>query len=382
MNDKLVNEEGKEVSLDPPTGFELPQNGFDVIDNGYQPPNSQEFPSLDVKDVKITDDFFKDDGLIEKISKVLNAIKNEADETKEMVSLIKKYIDNKDDFNKDDEKAVKEQLKDLMKLAGLSIPAIIPLMKFTIPFIIKLGEKLGINILPTSFNDKTKISINSNSDRLQLLERFPEWDGNDFKELKLLIKAKGKCTTDHISMAGPWLKYRGHLENISRNLLLGATNEFNDKVNLVLNPITGNYCETPELAMYFRENNISSIIFGDENYGEGSSREHAAMEPRFVGVKAVVVKSFARIHETNLKKQGVLALTFENKQDYQKIKESDTFDINGLQNFSPNENLQLIINHIDGTKEKISLKHTFNKNQIEWFKAGSALNLIAKKNAN
>ena len=149
-----------------------------------------------------------------------------------------------------------------------------------------------------------------------------------------------------------------------------------------MNPISNDYCETPELAMYFRKNNISSIIFGDENYGEGSSREHAAMEPRFVGVRAVVVKSFARIHETNLKKQGVLALTFEEKEDYQKIKESDTFDINGLQNFSPNENLQLIINHIDGTKEKISLKHTFNKNQIEWFKAGSALNLIAKKNAN
>ena len=268
-----------------------------------------------------------------------------------------------------------------MKLAGLSVPAIIPLMKFTIPFIIKLGEKLGIDILPSSFNSKVEIKINSDSDRLQLLERFAPWDGNDFKNLKLLIKAKGKCTTDHISMAGPWLKYRGHLANISKNLLLGATNEFYDKVNLVLNPVTEEYCETPSLALYFKENDISSIIFGDENYGEGSSREHAAMEPRFVGVKAVVVKSFARIHETNLKKQGILALTFDNKDDYKKIKESDTFDINGLQNFSPRENLQLVINHIDGTKDKISLKHTFNKNQIEWFKAGSALNLIAQKNA-
>jgi aconitase A len=381
LKDKLKNQDNEEVSLDPPVGFELPEKGFDVIDNGYQGPDSQEFPSLDVKDIQIENNFFKDNGLIEKISKVLNGIKNEADETKEMVFLIKKYVEDRNNFSKHDDNAVKEQLKDLMKLAGLSVPALIPLMKFTIPFIIKLGEKLGINILPSSFNYETEIKISLDSDRLQLLKRFPAWDGNDYKELKLLIKAKGKCTTDHISMAGPWLKYRGHLQNISNNLLLGATNEFNDKVNLVLNPVTGKYSETPELALYLRENNISSIIFGDENYGEGSSREHAAMEPRFVGVKAVVVKSFARIHETNLKKQGVLALTFDNKDDYKKVEELDTFDINGLQNFSPKENLQLIINHIDGRKDKISLKHTFNKNQIEWFKAGSALNLIAEKNA-
>ena len=383
LKDKLINEDGDEVLLDPPTGFELPENGFDVIDNGYQAPNSEiKLPSLDIKDIKIKDGFFEDNGFVEKISKVLNAIKNEADETKEMVSLMKKYLENNKDFSVEDEESVKTQLKDLMKLAGLSIPAIIPLIKFTIPFIIKLGEKLDIDVLPTSFNstNEIKIKIDSKSDRLQLLERFSPWNGQDYKDLKLLIKAKGKCTTDHISMAGPWLKYRGHLENISKNLLLGATNEFNDTVNSVLNPITGEYSETPKLGFYFKDNNFSSIIFGDENYGEGSSREHAAMEPRFVGVKAVVVKSFARIHETNLKKQGILALTFDNKKDYDKIKETDTFDINGLQNFSPKENLQLIINHINGETEKISLKHTFNKNQIEWFKAGSALNLIAKKN--
>ena len=236
--------------------------------------------------------------------------------------------------------------------------------------------------MPTSFSSKTKIEINSKSERLQLLSKFSAWDGNDFKDLKLLIKTKGKCTTDHISMAGPWLKYRGHLENISKNLLLGATNEFNDKVNLVLNPFTGEYCETPELAFYFMKKNVASIIFGDENYGEGSSREHAAMEPRFVGVKAVIVKSFARIHETNLKKQGMLALTFNDNKDYKKIKESDIFDINGLQNFTPNENLQLVLNHSDGSKDKILLNHTFNNNQIEWFKAGSALNLIACQNDN
>ena len=380
LKDSLKNVNGEDVFFDPPTGFELPKNGFDVIDSGYQTPDSEELPSLDIKDVKIKKDFFKDNGLIEKFEKILNAIKNEADETKEMASLIKKYINDNKNFTADDERAVKEQLKDLLKLAGLSVPALVPLMKFSIPFIIKLGQKLGIDILPSSFNSTSDIHINSNSDRLQLLNRFPSWNGHDLKNIQLLIKAKGKCTTDHISMAGPWLKYRGHLENISKNLLLGATNAFNDKVNLVINPITKEYQEIPELASYFRKNDISSIIIGDENYGEGSSREHAAMEPRFVGVRAVVVKSFARIHETNLKKQGILALIFNKKDDYKKIKELDTFEINGLQNFSPYENLQLIINHMDGIKDKILLKHTFNKNQIEWFKAGSALNLIAKKN--
>ena len=180
-------------------------------------------------------------------------------------------------------------------------------------------------------------------------------------------------------MAGPWLKFRGHLDNISNNLLLGATNAFNDKVNSVKNQITNEYDDTPKVARYYKKNNISSIIIGDENYGEGSSREHAAMEPRYMNVKAVIVKSFARIHETNLKKQGILALTFNNKSDYDKIFEDDTFNIIGLTEFNTDENLNCEICHLDGTKDTIELKHTYNKNQIEWFKAGSALNLIAKK---
>ena len=179
-------------------------------------------------------------------------------------------------------------------------------------------------------------------------------------------------------MAGPWLKFRGHLDNISNNLLLGATNAFNDKINSVKNQITKNYDETPRVARYYRENDISSIIIGDENYGEGSSREHAAMEPRFMNIKAVIVKSFARIHETNLKKQGILGLVFDNKTDYNKILEDDTFNILGLQDFKPGKNLICEIIHSDKIIETIELKHTYNENQIEWFKAGSALNLISK----
>ena len=179
-------------------------------------------------------------------------------------------------------------------------------------------------------------------------------------------------------MAGPWLKFRGHLDNISNNLLLGATNAFNNKVNLVKNQLTNEYNETPKVARDYRNNNIYSIVIGDENYGEGSSREHAAMEPRFMNIKAVIVKSFARIHETNLKKQGILALTFNDKPDYDKILENDTFNILGLKEFCPNQNLNCEIIHSDGTKDIIELKHTYNKNQIEWFKAGSALNLIAQ----
>ena len=378
IKDTLKNNKGEDVMLDEPTGYELPKLGFDVIDNGYQPPSS-ELPKIDIKDIKIDDNFFKDKGVIEKLEGIFLAIKNEAHETKVMASLINKYFTNKNNFSKEDEVAVKEQFNDLLKIAGLSIPALIPLMKFTIPFIVKLGEKLGINILPSSFKKPTnnEINIDTASERLQLLERFPSWDGKDIKGIKLLIKTKGKCTTDHISMAGPWLKYRGHLENISKNLLLGATNYFNNKVNLVFNPTTREYNETPSLADYYKKNEIDSLIIGDENYGEGSSREHAAMEPRFVGVKAVIVKSFARIHETNLKKQGVLALTFKDKNDYNKILEEDTFDINGLESFSESEDLQLIAHHSDGDSTKITLKHTFNQNQIEWFKAGSALNLIA-----
>jgi len=179
-------------------------------------------------------------------------------------------------------------------------------------------------------------------------------------------------------MAGPWLKFRGHLDNISNNLLLGATNAFNDSVNLVKNQITNEYDETPKVARYYKNNNISSIVIGDENYGEGSSREHAAMEPRFMKVKAVIVKSFARIHETNLKKQGILALTFSDKSDYDKIMEDDTFNIVNLNQFKPHQNLKCEIHHKDGSKDIIELKHTYNTNQIEWFKAGSALNLIAQ----
>ena len=381
MTDKLEDVNGNMILLEEPKGFELPQNGFDVEDSGYQSPDKVKMPSLDTEDFKIDEEYFKEKGVFEKLEKIFDAIKNEAEETKGMMALINKYIRSKEDFNKEDEIFVKEQFKDLVKLGGLSVPALIPLMKFTIPFIVKLGDKVGVNVLPSSFYDNSdEIKVDSNSDRLQLLDRFDPWEGENLSNLRLLIKAKGKCTTDHISMAGPWLKYRGHLENISKNLLLGATNDFNDKVNSVLNPITGEYMETPALARYYKDNNLSSIIIGDENYGEGSSREHAAMEPRFVGVKAVIVKSFARIHETNLKKQGILGLTFRNKDDYTLIKESDTFSINGLTEFSEGEDLQLLITHQDKSIDKILLKHTFNKNQIEWFKAGSALNLIASQN--
>ena len=256
---------------------------------------------------------------------------------------------------------------------------------------VKLSPPKGYELPPNGFgvedqgfqapdgNKKdVEIVINPKSDRLQLLNPFKKWNKENLLDLKLLIKAKGKCTTDHISMAGPWLKFRGHLDNISNNLLLGATNAFNDKVNLVQNQITKDYDETPTVARYYKNNNISSIVIGDENYGEGSSREHAAMEPRYMNIKAVIVKSFARIHETNLKKQGILALTFNDKSDYDRILENDIFNILGLKEFCPDQNLNFEIIHSDGTKNIIELKHTYNKNQIEWFKAGSALNLIAK----
>ena len=256
---------------------------------------------------------------------------------------------------------------------------------------IKLDSPIGHELPPKGFdvNDSgfqppnlskksVEINVDVDSDRLQLLKPFQEWDGKDLIDLKLLIKAKGKCTTDHISMAGPWLKYRGHLDNISNNLLLGATNAFNDKINSVKNQIRNCYDETPKVARYYNDNKISSIVIGDENYGEGSSREHAAMEPRFLGVKVVLVKSFARIHETNLKKQGILALTFHSKADYDKIQEDDSFDIIGLNQFKPDQSLDLIIHHSDNTSEKIIVNHTYNQNQIDWFKSGSALNMIAK----
>jgi len=195
--------------------------------------------------------------------------------------------------------------------------------------------------------------------------------------LDLLIKVKGKCTTDHISMAGPWLKFRGHLDNISNNLLIGATNAFNESVNLIKNKITVKYDTVPNVARYYTNNNIETIIVGEENYGEGSSREHAAMEPRHMGVKVVLVKSFARIHETNLKKQGILALTFANKEDYDKIFEDDSFQIIGLNDFSPNKNLQIKITHSNKDIDLIEVLHTYNENQIDWFRAGSSLNLIS-----
>ena len=220
------------------------------------------------------------------------------------------------------------------------------------------------------------IEINKDSKRLQLLEPFAKWDGKNFLEMKLLIKAKGKCTTDHISMAGPWLFYRGHLDNISNNLLTGATNFYNGQLNSVKNQITNKYEEVPSVARKYKSAGIKSIVVGDENYGEGSSREHAAMEPRHLGVKVVLVKSFARIHETNLKKQGMLALTFKDKSDYDKIREDDTFNFIDLDVFSVGRELTLELIHNDGSFDSIVCNHTFNKTQIEWFKAGSALNLI------
>jgi aconitate hydratase len=232
---------------------------------------------------------------------------------------------------------------------------------------------------PAADGSHVQVSVSPTSDRLQLLDPFAAWEGADLKGLKLLIKAKGKCTTDHISMAGPWLKYRGHLDNISNNLLIGATNFFNEKTDLVKNQLTGQYDAVPATQRAYLKAGIGSIVVGDENYGEGSSREHAAMEPRHLGVRAVLVKSFARIHETNLKKQGMLALTFANNADYDKIQEDDTIDIIGLTSFAPGQPLTLVFNHKDGSADKIQVNHTYNEQQIEWFKAGAALNIIRKQ---
>ncbi len=268
MKDKLVNNKGDEVQLDPPTGLELPEKGFAVEDSGYVPP---------------------------------------ADD----------------------------------------------------------GTKMAIKVDP-------------GSERLQLLKPFQPWEGHDLTGLKLLIKVKGKCTTDHISMAGPWLRYRGHLDNISNNLMIGAINYFNDKANTVKNPASAEFLSVPDSARKYQESDTGTVIIGDENYGEGSSREHAAMEPRNLGVRAVVVRSFARIHETNLKKQGLLALTFSNTDDYEKIREDDTIDIHGLSDFSPGKALTIKLTHADGTTDEFPVNHSYNQKQIGWFKAGSALNLIKK----
>lgn len=267
--DTLINEDGLEVKLDPPSGDELPSRGFDVLDNGYQAPATD-------------------------------------------------------------------------------------------------GSSVQVNVAP-------------DSNRLQLLDSFAEWNGKNMTDLKLLIKAKGKCTTDHISMAGPWLRFRGHLDNIANNTLTGAVNFFNNQTNSVKNQLTGEYGEVPAVQRNYKASGIGSIVVGDENYGEGSSREHAAMQPRHLGVKAILVKSFARIHETNLKKQGMLALTFADKSDYDKIQENDTFDIIGLTDFTPDKPLKIIAHHSDGSNDSIVVNHSYNEQQIEWFKAGAALNIIKKQ---
>ncbi len=229
---------------------------------------------------------------------------------------------------------------------------------------------------PAANGDSVRIKIDPASERLQLLEPFEPWNGKDFTGLKLLIRIKGKCTTDHISMAGYWLKYRGHLDNISNNLLIGAVNSFNNRTNHVKNQFTGVYEEVPKVARDYKARRAGSVIVGDENYGEGSSREHAAMEPRYLGVKVVLVKSFARIHEANLKKQGMLALTFADKHDYDRIREDDSFDVIRLASLQAGKPVTLRLRHADGSKEEIKANHSYNENQIEWFRAGSALNLV------
>ncbi len=258
---------------------------------------------------------------------------------------------------------------------------------------VKLDEPKGIELPPKGFDVEDagyqapaedgsgiEVVVNPDSKRIQLLTPFKAWEGTDIKGLKLFIKAHGKCTTDHISMAGPWLRFRGHLDNISNNLMLGAVNAFNMKPNHLKNALTGEYIEAPQVARAYRTAGVGSIVVGDENYGEGSSREHAAMEPRFMGVRAVIVRSFARIAETNLKKQGALALTFANPADYDLIQEDDTFDILGLADFAPGSQLTVVAHHADGSSDSFTVNHTYSENQIGWFHAGSALNEIRKQN--
>ena len=270
LTDSLINSSGEKVTLDEPTGWELPPKGFEVEDAGYLPPS-----------------------------------------------------------------------------------------------------KDGSNI---------QVTVSKTSERLQLLDPFKPWDGENILNAKLLIKAFGKCTTDHISMAGPWLRYRGHLDNISNNCLIGAVNAFNKKTNFVKNQLNGEYQGVPDVQRIYKENNIDTVVVGDHNYGEGSSREHAAMEPRHLGVKVVIVKSFARIHETNLKKQGMLGVTFDNENDYDLIQEDDSFDFIDLKDFSPGKQLTIKVKHKDNSEDTILVNHTYNFQQIEWYKEGSALNLIKKEN--
>ena len=271
INDTLINQDGEEVKLDPPTGMELPPSGFDVKDNGY--------------------------------------------------------------------------------------------------------------LEPVEDGSSVQVVVKDNSERLQLLTPFKPWDGQNLSGAKLLIKAHGKCTTDHISMAGPWLRFRGHLDNISNNCLIGAVNAFNQKTNFVKNQLSGQYGGVPEVQRQYKQAGVETVVVGDHNYGEGSSREHAAMEPRFLGVKVVIVKSFARIHETNLKKQGMLGITFDKESDYDLIKEDDTFNFIDLKHFAPGRQITIEVVHTDGSKDLIKANHSYNAQQIEWFKEGSALNLIKKQNA-
>jgi aconitate hydratase len=259
---------------------------------------------------------------------------------------------------------------------------------------VKLDEPLGIEMpvkgyavedagyqAPAEDGSQVVVKVSPTSSRLQLLEPFKAWEGTDITGLKLLIKAKGKCTTDHISMAGPWLKFRGHLDNISNNMLIGAINYFNNLADTVKNELTGEYGPVPATQRAYKAHGIGSIVVGDENYGEGSSREHAAMEPRHLGVRAILVKSFARIHETNLKKQGMLGITFADSNDYDKIQEDDKIDITGLTTFAPGKQLTVVLHHHDGTTEQFPVNHTYNAQQIEWFKAGGALNIIRRQMA-
>jgi aconitate hydratase len=258
---------------------------------------------------------------------------------------------------------------------------------------VKLTPPSGFELPPRGFDVKdpgyqapaedgtaVEVSVDPDSERLQLLKPFQPWDGKNILNAKLLIKTLGKCTTDHISMAGPWLRFRGHLDHISDNMLIGAVNAFSSETNRVKNQLTGEYGKVPDIQRYYRENGIPTVVVGDHNYGEGSSREHAAMEPRHLGVKAIIVKSFARIHETNLKKQGMLALTFADENDYDRIREDDTFNFIDLVDFSPGKKLTIQVVHSGGIHDFIQVEHTYNEQQIEWFKAGSALNLIRKQN--
>ena len=259
---------------------------------------------------------------------------------------------------------------------------------------VKLDPPIGLELPPKGFDveengylapqedgSSVQVNVSPDSERLQLLTPFNPWDCQNLNGAKLLIKAHGKCTTDHISMAGPWLRFRGHLDNISNNCLIGAVNAFNQKTNFVKNQLTGEYGGVPEVQRAYKAAGIETVVVGDHNYGEGSSREHAAMEPRHLGVKVVLVKSFARIHETNLKKQGMLGITFANEADYDKIQEDDTFHFTDLKDFAPGKAITIEVVHSDGSVDSLQANHTYNDSQIEWFKEGSALNLIKKQNA-